>query len=247
MSAVALHVQADVEDLRTEISIVRFEAAEATVKVQRLDTSASAATAMAQQAATDTAETRKALEELSARVERMTATGGAGGRTVARIGNLGWDTEPQELQARGAEILRLSGVPVDSHGRVAPVVGARGTGSMAEVAFRDAAGLQAARIAVKAQRHEFLPGKTAWLDEAKTRAETAPVRMMLRLAEAIQEIEGERADAAAVTRDARSRSVSCGGRKLAYVCEDRVVWTTFGAQRYGADDRAFAAAAATAM
>lgn len=119
-------------------------------------------------------------------------------------------------------------------------------GSMAEVAFVDSASLQTARIAIKARRHEFVAGKTAWLDEARTRAETAPVRFMHRLADAIGELEAERADASAVVRDVRSRGVACGGKKVAYICDERVVWTSHGVQRYGADDRAVAAAAAMA-
>lgn len=133
LTAFAHHVQADVEELRTEISTVRFEAAEAAARIERLDVSTSATAAMAQKAASDAADTRKALADLTARL------GNTGSRAVARIGNIGWDTEPQTLQLRGAELLRLAGVPPTSHGPVAPVVGARGTGSMAEVAFCDAA------------------------------------------------------------------------------------------------------------
>lgn len=246
LTTFAHHVQGDIEEMRTELSTVRFEATETAVKVGRLEGSASATAAIAQRAAADAADARKALDDLTARVERLTATGSAGARTVARLGNLGWDSEPHVLQTRGLELLRMAGVPPANHGPVAPVVASCGTGSMAEVVFVDSASLQAARVAVKARRHEFVAGKAAWLDEARTRAETAPVRHMHRLADAVAELEAERADATSVVRDGRSRSVTCAGRKVAYICDERVVWTSHGVQRYSADDHAIAAAAAMA-
>lgn len=89
LAAFAQHVQADMEDLRGEVATVRFEAAETTARVMRMEGATTSAAEMARQAAADAAHTRTVLDDLAAKVERLTASGPSpAGRTGGRMGNL---------------------------------------------------------------------------------------------------------------------------------------------------------------
>lgn len=165
-------------------------------------------------------------------------------RAIARIGNIGWDESPAELEAAALAVLAAARVDRTCHGPVAAVVNRAGVGSAVETNFKSAADLQAARMAVRALRKECTRGRFAWLDTARTRAETQPVRILHRLADALEAIEEDRSDRQAVVRDVPAKAVSIGGRRLAFVSSEKITWTPQGLQRYGAEDREDAAVVA---
>lgn len=253
LTTFAGHIGQEIAEAKEAAAGARFVAEEAALlasrgKEQAADARREAASASeaAAAAATSAAETRRAVDALAARVEALSARGPAQERTVARLGNLGWDATASELEAAAVSLLTAARVDRTLYGPVAAVVGRAGGGSAVETNFRSSDDLQAARIAVRALRRELVPGRVAWLDVARTRAETQHVRVLHRLAEALEAVEEGRDDRQPVVRDIPARAVAVGGRRLAFVTAERVSWTPHGTRRYGEGDREDAAAVALA-
>lgn len=193
---------------------------------------------------------QRSVDALSARVERLAASGrgpaGEEGRRLARLGGLGWDTPAADLEARAVDVLTAAGISHQSYGPVAAAVGRSGKGSAAETVFEIHAALEAARVAVRALKRSYSQTRLVWLEVAKTRAENAPVRVMHRVADLLAELERSRQDCLPVRRDAASRGVTVGDMRIAYVAGDKIVWTPAGLARYSASDRSDADSIAAA-
>lgn len=248
LTTFATHVGQDISEVREVAAAARFVAEEATLvaargKVQSDEARLAAVHAQdtATVAAASAAEARRAIEALSARVEALSTRSTGEARTIARIGNMGWESSPSELEATALAVLAAARVDRMCHGPVAAVVNRAGVGS---ADFKSAADLQAARIAVRALRKECTPGRVALLDTARTRAETQPVRVLHRLADALEAVEEGRTDRQALVRDVPAKAVSMNGRRLAFVAAEKVTWTPHGLRRYAAEDRGDAAAVA---
>lgn len=76
--------------------------------------------------------------------------------------------------------------------------------------FSTADSLALAKVAVHAPRRTFGTGAPAWLDTARTRAETRPLRAIHRLAEILADYEAQRSDKASIHKDMAAKAVSVG-------------------------------------
>lgn len=152
---------------------------------------------------------------------------------------------------RAQEILAEAGVDRSTWAGMAPLTPASGLGSAAEVMFTTPQALQTARLVVKSLRREFVPGKPAWLDAKRDRAEAAPVRMVHRLHEALQDVvraasPAQGAAAPTVTKDIAGRAVRVNSLRVAYISQLRVRWTPAAADFFGPEEKDAAAAYAEA-
>lgn len=239
----ASHVAQRFAAIEEEVSSTRFEVAELDVKVARASAaaesaaaSASSATAQSSEALGSCSELRASLDALAAQVEQLRtsppAASDGGNRRLARIGALGWDEPPETLQARAIELLTAAGVQRSTYGPVAPIVGRQGVGSGAETLFDTPDALAHARIAVRSLRKTYSTGRPAWVDTARPRAETRPIRATHRLAEVLSDFESQRSDRAALHKDMAARAVSVGNQRMAFVASEGVRWTPAGVARY---------------
>lgn len=159
------------------------------------------------------------------------------GRKIVLVSNMGWDSDAADLEACALQLLAEAGFHRNAIGPVAPLTTKTGKGSACEVVFRSPADLDHARVAVRAFRREFLPGRVAWLDPARTRAKTRPLQAMYRLSEVIAEYEHDRVDKLQVHKDPQSKSISVGQSRVVFVTSASLSWTPYGAARYSDQQR----------
>lgn len=247
----ALRLQNDEADLR----VARCEGAVGSLRDTVEDEAARATARMD--------ELQASMAALSSWVESVRAAAGTQGsiRSIARMGNLGWDTAPETLEQRARDILQHAAIPTTAFQAVAAAVGRTGKGSAAVVSFMTGHDLECAAVAARALRYEFHAGKPVWIAPAKTRAELAPVRAMHRLvdylADAVSADEPHAGASAAssaagagpharITRDPVTRSVAVNASRVAMIMTERVVWTPLGLRMFEATTRADAEAVAVA-
>lgn len=152
---------------------------------------------------------------------------------------------------RAQALLAEAGVERSTWQGMAPLTPTGGLGSAAEVMFRAPQSLQAERLAVKALRKEHMAGKPAWLDAKRDRAETAPVRIVHRLHQALSDVartaSGHQGSAAPeVVKDVGGRSVRVRGVRVAHISRLRVRWTPAAAAHFAEEERDAAASFAEA-
>lgn len=241
----ASHVSAEFVAVREDLATVKFEANEAAMAASHAKDVAQTATSTAGAASRDIEEMRNSIDALSARVEALRTSEPSDTRRVARIGLLGWDATPEVLEERAHTLLAEAGIARGAFGPVAAVTGRGGLGSAVETVFASRASLEQAKVAVRGLRRVFDGDRAAWLDEARTRAETRPVRIMHRVADVIQALEAARPDRMAVGKDPQARATTVGGRRAVFVGADKLVWTPLAINRYDAAARSDAEALAT--
>lgn len=234
MTAFGEALGAELQSVRAEAAQVRKTAEEAAVRAERHTSQIETIEDRVDAAAASSDAAMRAVEGLEARFAALLADGGVAkeARVVARIGGLGWDATPEALQRAATQVLAEAGIPPNAHGAVAAVLNRAGRGSSAETVFTNDGSLQTARIAVRALRKEIVPGRTVWLDAARTKAELRPVRALHRAADVLQDIEAARPDRLAITREVGGRSVSAGGHRVFQVAKDQLIWTPAGTRRY---------------
>ena len=151
-------------------------------------------------------------------------------RTIARIGNLGWDTEADLIIARAKDVLQKAGV---DDGQFRGLSAPRRKGSMAELVFMSAASLQAARVLVQSLQMSFPEGHgMVWLDARLERSETRPARLVHRAAEMMEDVEAKREDRLPIAKKTGGKYIELGGRKAGFSHNGKWVFTELAKQRY---------------
>jgi hypothetical protein len=156
-------------------------------------------------------------------------------RTVARIGNLGWDTDEKILMERALELLGKANITQDMYTGLSASIGRSGTGSAAELCFYQSQKLQTARMAIKALRCEFSAGRVAWLDAKKERAEMKPARVVHRLADFLQDIENTREEKFEVEKVMNGKFVKINGQRVGFTLRGEWQWTAWACSRYSVE------------
>lgn len=146
---------------------------------------------------------------------------------VARIGGIGWDSPAPLLMERGKTVLTRAGVDQADVSAMAPVTSRSGTGSSVQVAFVTVAALERARVQVRAAAVVF---------EGQPRL----VRAVDRLAEDLGDAsEGPRL---AVEKNLAAKEIRHGPRRVAFLRNEGLTWTTSGIENWPASLRGEAAA-----
>ena len=158
-------------------------------------------------------------------------------RTLARLGNLGWDTRSEELQRRGDELLVLAGVTAAEVIEKAPIVSRRGTGSSMQILFATPASLQRAKLGVRRAARQFEPGRTAWLDVQKSEVELRPSRVLQTLLLYLTDLEADRPQPKVLEKRLPARTICEGDIVLCRVAGERVRWSAAGMLRWDAGTR----------
>jgi hypothetical protein len=112
-------------------------------------------------------------------------------RTLAIMGALGWNVEPNELVLRAKKVLATCAVEFASIVSLVPSYRS-GPGSSVDLEFATADGLQKAKRLIRKAAIPVIPSqphKTVWLDVRKTRDETKPSRLLHRAADYMWEME----------------------------------------------------------
>lgn len=200
MGAFATHDAEGFSEVRDEVAAMRFDFNEVSVRMDKAEGAATTAATSASVAANDAGEAlrsmddmQKAIDAMSSKVERLATSATTGSATqgparkLARIRGSGWDVDPKKLESRATALLLDSGIRRDVFGPVGAVVNKAGLGSSAETVFATVDALEDARIAVWALRRSFGASTPAWVDVARTRAETRPLRMVHRIADMLED------------------------------------------------------------
>lgn len=169
-------------------------------------------------------------------------------RTMARMGNLGWDTPDTQLIERARTVLQTARVEESAYTELVPATGRAGTGSSVQIAFVSAERLQRARMAVRAAGVSFGGGRRAWLDVQKTRDELRPARAVHRIAECLEEFEAEKPEEqrARIVKEMATKSVRAEAQRMCIFRSNGVAWTPAGRDRYTEEQRDLAAGIAEA-
>ena len=147
-------------------------------------------------------------------------------RVVAIMGNLGFDTAVQELEARCKTVLQECGFGPEHFSGVAST--RRESGSACEIVFASPQLLLQARIKITAMRKSFQTTSTrfVWLDAKKTRTELKPNRMTHKVNEILETFEGERTEGTqTVSKDLAKKCVKVGTVVMGYSSGQQWKWT----------------------
>ena len=150
-------------------------------------------------------------------------------RTHAVIGNLGWDTQDTDIEARAKEVLAQSNVDPAVYANLAAM---RQKGSMAELHFVNAEELSKARTAIRFARKRFDALKNVWLDVKKTQAELQPSRMVHRIADFITDQEKNKANPAIIEKDLARKIVKRNGEDIGNIHFGKWKWSPAGHELY---------------
>ena len=205
------------------------------------------------QAMTDFSEQLKALEtklaENEAAERHASVRGGASSagkvhqasvlpkeeRTIARMGNLGWDLDKAEVVKRAKQVLEEAEICNETY---QDVVAVHRKGSMVEIEFHTPTELRRAHFAVEMLDREFQKDRKVWLSVAKTEAELRPGRIYRRLNLSLQELESQQAgDHVEVAGVSKSFEVKIDSRVGAFVSKlGEVFFKQPATQRYSKAD-----------
>jgi len=160
-------------------------------------------------------------------------------RVVARIGNLGWDSDQATIMKRAKEVLSKAGIAPADYTGLSPT---RREGSLAELCFSNPMLLTQAKFAIRDLNKSYREGKTVWLDVKKDREELRPARIVHRISDLISEAESGREDKLPVDKVLNGKYVKVGDDKAGYCAKGLWVWTTFSTSRYTQEFRDMAKA-----
>ena len=155
-------------------------------------------------------------------------------RTIARMGNLGWNDPPEVILQRAREVLGETGFSFENYDNLTAV--SRKAGSCAELKFPSAAKLKEARLAVQALNKSYVSEKWVWLDAKKEFHELRPARLVHRIYDVLVELESTREDKLKVEKVLNGKFVKLGDRRAGYTLHGQWKWTGVATQRYCQED-----------
>lgn len=192
----------------------------------------------------------KRVQDIEARMKRDQQMPGAGSssdpppsrptaqdRTLARVGNLGWDSDGPELAKRFKELLAKTGIPEDSCVWAAPIVGRSGKGSAMQVQFADATTVDRLRAACRAARVTYGGDRFVWCDVQRTPEELRPAKLVHRVAEVLADFEkGKQDGGLQVEKHMYTKTVTLGGDRVAYILAGKLRFCGPLPDRYSQED-----------
>lgn len=236
-------VSKEVSDLRTAVQRVEEKVATTDEKLESTD---------------------KSVKDLSIRVEKLEMGNGSSQqkvapavstnhaastpyelRTIAIMGNLGWDTPKALLLERAQAVLQEAGVDPAAYTNLVPTTGKDGTGSMAQLCFSRPDLLQSSRLAVLALGKSFSTDgqvRSVWLEAKKERAELRPSRIVHRMEDILTDIEQGRPDTVEIEKVMNGKYIKVGGRRAGYIYKGEWKWTAWATERYNEETRDMAKA-----
>lgn len=155
---------------------------------------------------------------------------------LARIGNLGWDTESTLLYNRVKELFDEAKIDWGSIEGIEPVTGRDGRGSSAECLFTTEAALQSAKFKVRQLRKTFHDHKAAWLDRKKSRQELAPARAIHKCYDIVVDIEARRPDSGRVEKNPGSKLLFVNGARAFFTLGGQLRPTHVATSRYSPEE-----------
>ena len=153
-------------------------------------------------------------------------------RTIAVIGNLGWDTSGTDLMQRAKEVLSDAGIAPDSFSNLCAVTYKGDKGSSAQLCFKQPSQLQHANLAVRALNRSYTQGRYAYLDVKKERAELRPGQIVKRLAEFLVDAEAAMDTPLKIEAFANGKFVKVGGTRVGFTFRGEWKWTQYAIARY---------------
>ena len=142
-------------------------------------------------------------------------------RIHAVIGGLGWDTQDLVLLTRAKSALQEAGIDAGAWTAMSPMCRPGGCGSMVELHFDEQRNLELARCKLRSQVVKCEGAQTVvWLDMKKTQQERRPGRLLKMLHVLALESCAKKHDgfeAKLLTFDQRTRSLSIGGARVAWI------------------------------
>lgn len=136
-------------------------------------------------------------------------------RTVARIGNCGWDVPSEDLVARAA------GIPDNQYHSLHSSRPKHLKGSSCDLVFRNAEQLQTGKAAMQAMAHVFDGcSNPAWLDARNI------AKIMHRMHDVLQDIENIKPERVKLTKFMNGEQIKRNGTLIGHTAHSRWVWTS---------------------
>ena len=153
-------------------------------------------------------------------------------RTHAVMGGLGWDETAERLMAVAQTTLTKAGVDTATFSAVTAIVSRNNEGSTAQLVFRTAGELAAAKLLVRAAQCRGWNDKNIWLDAKKSRTEMKPARLVHRIAQVLTDFEEARADKQPIEKNMVGKNVRNASGQLGWSRAGVWIWTAIAKARY---------------
>ena len=153
-------------------------------------------------------------------------------RTIAVIGNLGWDSPSSELMDRAKKVLADAGVSGETYSNLCAITFKGDKGSSVQLCFQNPSLLQHASLAVRALRQSFSEGRFVYLDVRKEQAERRPARVVSRMADFMADVEAGMEPPLAIEKVMNGKFVKVGGKRIGFTFKGEWKWTDYAISRY---------------
>ena len=153
-------------------------------------------------------------------------------RTHAVLGGLGWDESAERLMQVAQSTLTKAGVDTATFSAVTAIVSRNNEGSTAQLVFRTAGELAAAKLLVRAAGCRGWNDKNIWLDAKKSRTEMKPARLVHRIAQVLTDFEDARADKQPIEKNMIGKNVRNASGQLGWSRAGVWIWTAIAKARY---------------
>ena len=153
---------------------------------------------------------------------------------TGRLGNVGWDSSPEELLTRARAVLSESGCDPQSV-ELHLAVGRNGKGSGVTAVFQSVDVLDMAALRIRSLRKNVVPGRTGtvWLRVQYVEEELVPVRVLRKLEATLRGYAETLSSKPEVT--SRDMAVSANNDVVAWVQDAHVQWSADAATYFTAE------------
>ena len=156
-------------------------------------------------------------------------------RTIAVIGNLGWDSPSSELMDRAKKVLADAGVSGETYSNLCAITFKGDKGSSVQLCFQNPSLLQHASLAVRALRQSFSEERFVYLDVRKEQAERRPARVVSRMADFMADVEAGMEPPLAIEKVMNGKFVKVGGKRIGFTFKGEWKWTDYAITRYSGE------------
>ena len=153
-------------------------------------------------------------------------------RTIAVIGNLGWDTPRSVIMERAKQVFTDAGVSPESFSSLCAITFKDDKGSTAQLCFNQPAQLQVAGLAVRALNRTYQQGRYVFLDVRKELSEWRPGQIVRRMADFLGDVEAARTDRLEIKPFMNGKFVKVGGDRVGFTFKGEWKWTQFAVTRF---------------
>lgn len=168
-----------------------------------------------------------------------TAAGDDQGPCLYLVANVGRDASESNIVERATRVLAHADITRDLCHHMVASVKRDQVGSSVEVRFKSPMAGRRLRMWLRANPVTHTAGRSVWADVRKGRRVTEGARQIHRLAELLEEYDGDRKQLRmVVTKRIHSLTIVVGGQRAAYFGDGDLKFAPWARERYTDDERA---------